>query len=219
MTSDSTRMLAVVPDPASPELARTLDLAGYSWKSVASAGDASESEPDGGWAGVIVDATEDIDGAWSFLRALRKQHTDPAPVLELLPTPGLPDIGSLPYGTLLLAQQHIEADPDRPLLAYGPHLLALYRVQLAYGKYDEGRVAACLAALLAAPVTESYADAAFFLASMQRWLSATPPTPTMPQSPSPKKRRPAARSWPNALAACSAWMRRRAGACSTTTPP
>jgi len=31
-------MLAVVPDPASPDLARTLDLAGYAWRAV-SAGD------------------------------------------------------------------------------------------------------------------------------------------------------------------------------------
>ena len=36
-------MLAVVPDPASPELARTLDLAGYMWKAVGSAAAASEA--------------------------------------------------------------------------------------------------------------------------------------------------------------------------------
>ena len=37
-------MLAVVPDPASPELARTLDLAGYVWKAV------SAAEPGSAWA-------------------------------------------------------------------------------------------------------------------------------------------------------------------------
>ncbi len=84
MTSDPSRMLAVMPDPASPELARTLDLAGYTWKSVASIGEASESEPTGGWAGVVVDATEDVDSAWTFLRALRKQHTDATPALVLI---------------------------------------------------------------------------------------------------------------------------------------
>ncbi len=84
MSSDTTRMLAVVPDPTSPELARTLDLAGYSWKSVNSVAEASESEPAGGWAGVIVDATDDVDGAWTFLRALRKQRTDSTPALLLV---------------------------------------------------------------------------------------------------------------------------------------
>ena len=82
--SDSPRMLAVVPDPASPELARTLDLAGYTWKAVGSAGAAAEAEPDGGWAGMIVDATDDLDGAWSLLRAVRKQHTSPTPALVLV---------------------------------------------------------------------------------------------------------------------------------------
>ncbi len=84
MKSDPARMLAVVPDPASPELARTLDLAGYAWKSVSSIGDASESEPTGGWAGVIVDVTDDTDHAWTFLRALRKQHTDATPAIVLI---------------------------------------------------------------------------------------------------------------------------------------
>jgi DNA-binding response OmpR family regulator len=82
--SESSRLLAVVPDPASPELARTLDLAGYAWKAVGSTAEASDAEPDGGWAGIIVDASEDLDGAWSFLRTARKQHSDPTPALVLL---------------------------------------------------------------------------------------------------------------------------------------
>ena len=69
------QMLVVVPDPASPDLARTLDLAGYSWKAVAAGSAVSEHEPQGGWAGAIVDATTDPEGAWSFLRAMRK-HAD-----------------------------------------------------------------------------------------------------------------------------------------------
>lgn len=82
--TDPTRMLAVVPDPATPELARTLDLAGYSWKAVSSTGSAGEAEPDGGWAGIIVDATDNVENAWSFLRSLRKHHTDPIPALILV---------------------------------------------------------------------------------------------------------------------------------------
>ncbi|WP_051062913.1 winged helix-turn-helix domain-containing protein [Ilumatobacter nonamiensis] len=82
--SDSTRQIAVVPDPASPELARTLDLAGYSWKAVGTTEAAAEAEPVGGWAGVIVNATDDLDGAWSFLRTVRKQNTVPTPALILV---------------------------------------------------------------------------------------------------------------------------------------
>ncbi len=64
-------MLAVVPDPASPDLARTLDLAGYAWKAV-SVADGDVDEPAGGWAGAIVDITGDSDGGWAFLRAISK---------------------------------------------------------------------------------------------------------------------------------------------------
>jgi DNA-binding response OmpR family regulator len=85
-TGDSTvaQMLVVVPDPASPDLARTLDLAGYSWKAVSATGAVSEHEPDGGWAGAIVDATGDPDGAWSFLRAMRKHADASTPVMLLV---------------------------------------------------------------------------------------------------------------------------------------
>ena len=90
--SDVSRLVAVVPDPASPELARTLDLAGYSWKGVSSAEAAGDAEPDGGWAGLIVDATEDLDGAWSFLRSTRKQNSLPTPALVLVSGGQLADL-------------------------------------------------------------------------------------------------------------------------------
>lgn len=90
--SDASRLIAVVPDPASPELARTLDLAGYSWKAVSSAEAAGDAEPDGGWAGFIVDATEDLDGAWSFLRSTRKQNSVPTPTLILVSGTQLADL-------------------------------------------------------------------------------------------------------------------------------
>ncbi|HSL72909.1 MAG TPA: response regulator transcription factor [Ilumatobacteraceae bacterium] len=76
-------MLAVVPDPASPELARTLDLAGYSWKAV-SAVDSAEHAPVGGWAGAIVDISADPDGGWAFLRSVRKQGERHVPVMLLV---------------------------------------------------------------------------------------------------------------------------------------
>jgi DNA-binding response OmpR family regulator len=82
--TDAVPMLVVVPDPASPELARTLDLGGYSWKAVAGPADAGDHEPEVGWAGAIVDATTDSDSAWGFLRALRKLSDQRVPTLVLI---------------------------------------------------------------------------------------------------------------------------------------
>jgi hypothetical protein len=123
----------------------------------------------------------------AYLANLLAFSTDPGDVLALLPTPGLPSVGSQPYGVLLLAQQRMEAEPERPWLAYAAHLLALYRVQQMWGKCELKRVEACEAALLASPVTEVYADAAFFLSSYRAWLndsSQTKPTTTNPATPS-----------------------------------
>jgi DNA-binding response OmpR family regulator len=77
-------MLAIVPDPASPDLARTLDLAGYSWKAVESNAPVDEHEPAGGWAGAIIDLSQDPDGGWAFLRNLRKQGERSIPVMVLV---------------------------------------------------------------------------------------------------------------------------------------
>jgi DNA-binding response OmpR family regulator len=90
--SDPSRLIAVVPAPASPELARTLDLAGYSWKAVNSTDEASDAEPDGGWAGIIIDAAEDLEGSWSFLRTARKQNSAPTPALVLVGGAQLADL-------------------------------------------------------------------------------------------------------------------------------
>jgi len=78
------RSIAVVPGPASPELARTLDLAGYTWKAVDGSAEASDVEPEGGWAGLVVDATVAPDEAWAFLRTVRKQHAQPTPTIILV---------------------------------------------------------------------------------------------------------------------------------------
>ena len=82
--NERSQMLLVFPDPAPTELARTLDLGGSSWKAVSSTADAGEHEPDSGWAGTIVDATADPEGAWAFLRAIRKQADEQLPVIVLI---------------------------------------------------------------------------------------------------------------------------------------
>ncbi|NCW49529.1 MAG: hypothetical protein EBV88_08685, partial [Actinobacteria bacterium] len=54
-------MLVVLGDPVGADLARTLDLAGYRWKAVSSAVEASESEPSNGWAGAVIDISGDSE--------------------------------------------------------------------------------------------------------------------------------------------------------------
>jgi DNA-binding response OmpR family regulator len=74
-------ILAVVPDPASPDLARTLDLAGYTWKAIAPTDADTHDER---WAGAIVDIASDPDGGWAFLRSIRKKGDRTIPVMLLI---------------------------------------------------------------------------------------------------------------------------------------
>ena len=115
------RMLAVVPDHAGPELARTLDLAGYSWKAIASISQAAEHEPGGGWAGVVVDAGTDAEGAWAFLRALRKQTDGRLPTLLLV---GGGQLGELEHRDELFDDFFLSPFHPTELEARLRHLLA-----------------------------------------------------------------------------------------------
>jgi len=65
-------MIAVFPDSPSVELARTLDLSGYSWKGVANVDALNRLQPSDGWAGAVVSCDEDPEGGWMLCRALRR---------------------------------------------------------------------------------------------------------------------------------------------------
>jgi DNA-binding response OmpR family regulator len=73
----------VFPDPPVPLLAQTLDLAGYQWKAVANASVATQHEPADGWAGGVVCADDDAEGAFVIARALRNRDA-PTPILLLV---------------------------------------------------------------------------------------------------------------------------------------
>jgi two-component system, OmpR family, alkaline phosphatase synthesis response regulator PhoP len=76
-------MLAVFPEPAPPDLARTLDLAGYRWKAVSSAEHLARAEPAEGWAGAVVSCDDDPEGAWALCRSLRRRD-EPVKLLLLI---------------------------------------------------------------------------------------------------------------------------------------
>ncbi|MGA7758240.1 MAG: response regulator transcription factor [Ilumatobacteraceae bacterium] len=132
----SESMIAVVPDPASPELARTLDLAGYAWKAVSAAEPAAEHEPAGGWAGAIVDISVDADGGWAFLRNIRKQGDRAIPVMLLV---GGAQLGDLEHRDELFDDFCLTPFHPAELEARLRHLLAtdidLHRADLVeYGE-------------------------------------------------------------------------------------
>ena len=76
--------LLLFPDPAPPELAQALDLGGYPWKAAGSPDAAVDLEPEDGWAGAIVCADVDPEGAFALCRSLRKRDVPLEPLLLLL---------------------------------------------------------------------------------------------------------------------------------------
>jgi DNA-binding response OmpR family regulator len=84
--------LLVYPDPAPPELAQTLDLAGYPWKAVPSPEAASRLEPADGWAGALVAVDRDPEGGWAICRSIRKRDVPLAPLLLLVSGAQLADL-------------------------------------------------------------------------------------------------------------------------------
>jgi len=77
-------VIIVFAASVAPELARSLDLAGYSWKNAGSLDEAGESEPADGWQAAIIDVSTDADGGWAFARAIRKTDRSPIRVLLLV---------------------------------------------------------------------------------------------------------------------------------------
>ena len=84
--------LLLFPDPSPPELAQVLDQCGYPWKAVASVDQATTEEPDDGWAGAIVCADVDREGALELCRALRKRDLPLEPLLIVVTATQLGDL-------------------------------------------------------------------------------------------------------------------------------
>src|SRR2546421_12279303 len=84
--------LLLFPAPPPPALAQSLDLAGYPWKSAAGPETAARLEPEDGWAGGIVCADSDPEGAFALCRTLRKRDIPLEPVLVLIGATQLEDL-------------------------------------------------------------------------------------------------------------------------------
>ena len=151
-------------------------------------------------------ALQDVE----LLTTLLAFAQDSSDVTSLLPTPGLRPIGELAYGSLLLCTQHIQASPNRPWLAYAPYILAVYRQTMLWGNADNAsKLDACEAAILAAPCTEVYADASFFLTQYKNYTSASAPTPKTSSTSATKRKKRGLATSANASRTLWDWMRRR----------
>jgi DNA-binding response OmpR family regulator len=84
--------LLVFPDPAPPALAQALDRCGYPWKSAGSADAAARLEPDDGWAGGVVCADGDAEGAFGLCRAVRRRDQPLRPLLLVVGAAQLADL-------------------------------------------------------------------------------------------------------------------------------
>jgi len=141
--------LLVFPDPPVPELAQTLDLAGWQWKAVSDENMARRSEPDAGWAGAIVCADRNPEAACAVARSLRKTDRPLEPLLLLISGAQLGDLDLRDdlYDDFCLSPFHpreLEArlkhlfwragKGGRPeLLEYGPLVLNIETYQAALG--------------------------------------------------------------------------------------
>ena len=85
-------MIVVFPATPSPDLARTLDLAGFRWKAVDSIDQANTSEPQSGWSGAVISVEQDAESSWAFARALRKRDNPVDAVMILLTGTQLGDL-------------------------------------------------------------------------------------------------------------------------------
>jgi DNA-binding response OmpR family regulator len=84
--------LLVHPDPLPPELAQSLDLAGYPWKAVADEAGLVDAEPEDGWSGAVIVTADDPEKAFALCRALRKRDLPLAPLLVLVSGAQLADL-------------------------------------------------------------------------------------------------------------------------------
>jgi DNA-binding response OmpR family regulator len=71
---------------------QALDLSDYPWKSAGASDVADHIEPADGWAGAIVCADVDPEGAFALLRALRRRDVPVQPVLLLVSGTQLEDL-------------------------------------------------------------------------------------------------------------------------------
>lgn len=141
-----------------------------SWADVTTAQYLALLEPTAPWVAQLTGLAPDVlaslsEGDAVLLTDRLSFALEHGPLLQLLPTPALYEVGNCCYGLLLRSEEFLAAHPDVPALMYGAYLCALYRGPLLPDALDKEILAGAYAAVLAAPITETFADAQHLLAS------------------------------------------------------
>ncbi len=76
--------LLLFPDPAGPELVRSLDLSGHAWVATGPHTALADVEPDEGFGGAIIDVTTEAEAGWLLCRELRRRDAPVEPLLVLI---------------------------------------------------------------------------------------------------------------------------------------
>jgi len=84
--------LLLFPNPAPPPLLQTLELGRYPYFEVNSPEEAQRKEPEDGWAGAVICADADPDGAFALCRSLRKRDLPLSPLLLVVSITQLADL-------------------------------------------------------------------------------------------------------------------------------
>jgi two-component system alkaline phosphatase synthesis response regulator PhoP len=84
--------LLVFPDPPPADLAQALTAGSYPFRSATTADDEARLEPEDGWAGAVVCATDDIESAAAMCRHLRKRDIPLEPLLLVVTSAQLPSL-------------------------------------------------------------------------------------------------------------------------------
>jgi DNA-binding response OmpR family regulator len=88
----SAEQFLVYPNPPDPLLARLLDSVRIKWTAVANVSEAMALGPVDQWAGGIISADPDLDGAFTLCRGLRKSETRLEPVMIFIRGDQLDDL-------------------------------------------------------------------------------------------------------------------------------
>ncbi len=86
--------LLCFPDPLPEALAKSLEVAGYPHVAVSSLEQSVAREPDDGWSGAVICAAERPAEAMALCRSLRDREAPLTPLLLVVTTPQLADLGS-----------------------------------------------------------------------------------------------------------------------------